>query len=183
MLSDVSNGIYSTRFYILFLTIGIIILTFYLSFATRTRTVTLSKPSIDQYEELFTQYSSTLICPCRQLSISYSTIVTIHPYYHEICTSNFSAKFMTAYRLQTTYIYFSFDFRLQYTQWFTLLDLLCMMTPNLVTNQLTAFNDTQFVSGQVLAKDIFRSEMHILIEQFQNEVVINKRKRKYIYLL
>ncbi|CAF1269244.1 unnamed protein product [Adineta ricciae] len=175
--SDVQNGIYSTRLYILFLTIGIIILVVYIAISVRTRSVTILKPTIDQYEELFARYSSTLNCPCSQFSISHSAIVTVQPYYHQICSRVFIKEFLLLYKkIPYIGIVNPFDFRLQYLSWFASLDLLCQGANTTITNQLTTFNDTQFVSGQVLPEVIFRSQMDTLIQQFQNQVLIKNKK-------
>ena len=175
--SDIQNEIYSTRLYILFLTIGIIILVVYVSISVHIRTMTVFKPSIDQYEQLFARYPSTLICPCSQFSIFHSEIVTIQPYYHQICSKIFIREFLTFYKQVTLPgAVHSFDFRLHFLSWFATLDMLCQATNATLSKQLTAFNQTQFVSSQVLAKDIFQSQMNTLIEQFQNQTMLSFRQ-------
>ncbi|CAF4239831.1 unnamed protein product, partial [Rotaria sordida] len=71
LLSDIIDGIYSTRIFILSLIIGVLVLVFYSSLTVYIRINSVYQPSMNEYEQLYKQYSSTLTCPCTRLSVSY----------------------------------------------------------------------------------------------------------------
>ncbi|CAF1515849.1 unnamed protein product [Rotaria sordida] len=71
LLSDIMDGIYSTHIFILSLIIGVLVLVFYSSLTVYIRINSVYQPSMNEYEQLYKQYSSTLTCPCTRLSVSY----------------------------------------------------------------------------------------------------------------
>ena len=63
--------------------LSLIILTFYSSLTISTRSITMSKPSIDQFDDLYSKYSLT--CPCSQIAIPNHEIITVSsPRYHQV---------------------------------------------------------------------------------------------------
>ena len=171
-LSNIQNGIYSTRLYLSFLLLEIVILVFYMSISIRIRTITIYQPTLKQYEQFFDQYSSSLVCPCSQLSIPHSTILNIQPYYHQICSSDFiQDDFLSRFIMGLARGIFIFDFRMIYAPMFSLLKLFCLMANETITSELIVFYDTQFISGQILANETFHSQISILIQQFKNQVI------------
>ncbi|CAF4106479.1 unnamed protein product [Adineta steineri] len=171
-LSDITDGIYSTRVYLLSFVVGIIILVFYASISVQIRSITVYQPSLNEYERLYKRYSSTLVCPCTNLSISYSSIIDIVPHYHQVCSSDLIKD-------NIWLLYFSrppkdlntFDFRLMGVGWFSLLQTLCRMSNETVINELLVFNDMQFISSQVVPNDLFDIQTSALIRQFQQQTV------------
>ncbi|CAF1223849.1 unnamed protein product [Rotaria sp. Silwood1] len=170
--SDIADGIYSTRIYILLFIIGILILVFYSSISIRIRINTVYQPSLNKYEQLYTEYPSTLVCPCTRLSVSYSSIIHISPYYHQVCSSDFIKNDgWLLYFQGLTGAFYSSDFRLRGSRIFTILQTLCKLSSETVTNELAVFNDLQFVSGQVLTKNSFDTQTSALIQQFQQQTL------------
>jgi hypothetical protein len=83
------NEILSTRFYIILL-IGILSgFTLYTSLPSQTTINIISIHTQDQYEELQMKFSNTLQCPCQNIVIDYDEFISIQPYYHQICSSDF----------------------------------------------------------------------------------------------
>jgi len=169
--SDIVNGIYATRVYLVLLISGIIILVFYASIIVRIENKTMKQPTYEQYEQLISQYSSSMKCPCSQLSISQSTFMTIQPNYHQICSSDFIREDRwLLYSSGLSGAVFVFDFRTTGMPLFSLLETFCEMTKETIRNELTVFYDNQFVSGQILMNETFHSQAWTLIQQFQNRV-------------
>jgi hypothetical protein len=170
-VSNIHDAIYSTRLYIILLTIGILILVFYESISIRIENITVSKPTLNEYEQLYAQYSSTLVCPCTNLSVSYSSIMSIQPRYHQVCSSDFVKNdAWLLYANGQGGNLFALDFRIIGIGLFRLLQNLCQVSNKTVTNQLTVFNNRQFVSAQVLINDTFNIQTSTLIRQFQQQV-------------
>ncbi|CAF3730549.1 unnamed protein product [Rotaria sp. Silwood1] len=88
-LTDVEQGIYSTRVYILFLMVGVYVLTIYSTKVIGSKQVIVQNPSINQFEELNKMYSSILSCPCSRLSMPRSTFMHYEVQFHPFCTSRF----------------------------------------------------------------------------------------------
>jgi hypothetical protein len=169
--SDIRDGIYSARLYFFLLSIGIVILVFYSSLSIRIQNITIYKPSLSEYERLYAEYPSVLICPRTQLSVAHSLIIDIKPSYHQVCSSDFvKDDVWLLYFSGIKVSLYSADFRTIGFPLFTILQTLCMMSNETVTNQLIVFNNTQFVSGRVLTRDTFNSQTYALIQEFQQQV-------------
>ncbi|CAF1609707.1 unnamed protein product, partial [Rotaria sp. Silwood1] len=150
----------------------ILFLVFYSSIAARIRINNVYQPSLNEYERLYTQYSSTLVCPCTHLSVSYSSIMYIKPYYHQVCSSDFikDNAWLLYFRGLPDNLH-ALDFRVRGSRIFTTLQTLCKMSNDTVTNELVVFNNLQFVSSQVLTKNTFNTETSALIQQFQQQTL------------
>lgn len=81
---ELRDQILSTRLYIVLMVTSIWILLISISLTERTTTIVVPKPSIDMYERLQAAYSTTLLCPCRQIAIPYSTFLSIEPTLHQV---------------------------------------------------------------------------------------------------
>ncbi|CAF3338151.1 unnamed protein product [Rotaria sp. Silwood2] len=170
--SDITDGIYSTRIYILLFVIGIFILVFYSSIIVRIRIHSVYQPSIDEYEQLYSQYSSTLVCPCTHLSVPYSSIIQMKPYYHQVCSSDIvKNNGWLLYFNGLVGAFYSLDFRIRGFKIFAILQTLCSMSNETITNKLAVFNDLQFVSARVVTKNAFNTQIFALIQQFKQQTL------------
>ena len=140
-LLDVKHGIYSTRVYILLLLIGLTILTVYFSMTSHVFTHSITKPTLKQYEELHRTYPTTLKCPCERISMNYSSIMTLIPRYHQICTSGFvrNEQWLNFWSVNQT------DYYLSNQPFFLTLKFICDLSSTIVPNLLVIFNSTQFM--------------------------------------
>lgn len=169
--NEIVDGLYATRIYILLLSCGVLILIFYSSVNVRTRIDQISQPSLNEYEQLYLHYSSTLVCPCTHLSIPYSTIIDIKPYFHQVCSSdlvkndNWILNFGSGRSR-----YYTLDFRGRQVELVSILQMLCNKSSEAVANAIIAFNSLQLVSARVLRKDLFDVRISVLIRQFQQQV-------------
>ena len=179
LLSDIKQKIWATRFYLLLLLLGTIILTIYSSVASHLQITTIKNPSRNQFEEMYKKYSLTLSCPCTQLSTPYSKIMSIQPRFHQICSSDFirDDKWFLYFDLipfnksLSVYPIYSFDFRLNAgSSLFRIMKVLCRYANETVSNTLIVFNNTQFVSSNPLTTENFNQQTSTLINQFQKQV-------------
>ncbi|UJR29650.1 hypothetical protein I4U23_017198 [Adineta vaga] len=170
--NDIKDGIYATRFYILCLILGLVILIFYSSISTQIRSITIQKPSFEIYKQLFEQYPSTLTCPCSHLSIKYSSIINITTTFHQICLSDFIKDDMwLLYSMNLKGSYSGYDFRVSGISPFRILQKLCLLSNETITNELTVFNNLELFTIQVLTDEVFNEQIYSIIDQFRQQTI------------
>ncbi|CAF4057861.1 unnamed protein product [Rotaria sp. Silwood1] len=180
---DVIDGIYSTRIFILSFIIGVFILVFYSSLSTHIRINTVYQPSMNEYEQLYKRYSSMLTCPCTRLSIPYSSIIYMKPYYHQVCSSDCVKD--DKWLLYSLGIYANIngrDFRVRASTIFTMLQKLCVLSTELVANKPADFNNLQFITPRLIPKYIFDMQTSELMQQFHKQV-FDKKNILFILLI
>ncbi|CAF4031596.1 unnamed protein product, partial [Adineta steineri] len=158
----------STRVYIILLTLSLAILLLYNSLINITETVNDKAPTMTKYLELYSTYPQTLICPCTQISISYNRFLSIEYTFHQVCTSVFITQNWTNY-LSTSYgdddVYLD-DFRLTSSFTFQALSALCQLINQTVSNRLSQFYSSQYVSASVIPSEIFDPQARTLVDQY-----------------
>lgn len=82
-------AILASRIYVILLTMSVVILTFFNGLTTVTVSETVSSPSLAIFEKLYAAYPSTLSCSCQKVAISYDTILTVIPTYHQVSNKFF----------------------------------------------------------------------------------------------
>ena len=178
-LADIQHGIDSTRIYIVLLLICMVILTIYSSIILRTVSVTVHHPTLVQYVELRSRYSTTLSCPCQRLSMAYSNIMSIEPHFHQVCSSTFVRDDGWLKYWPLNYVdesnpnnpaLYVHDFRLAGLSFFTLLQTFCASARETILNALVVFNSTQFLTAEALREDEFRQQASSLLTQFTEQV-------------
>jgi hypothetical protein len=99
----------ATGFYIITVLFGIAVILFFTGFTSQTHSVIVSSPTESTFEQLQSQYSSTLSCPCSQIAIEYSKFLSVEPSaYHQVCSSYFiSSDFIDLiWRSEISSLYF-----------------------------------------------------------------------------
>ena len=88
---------YSTRLYLIFLVVALVVLVIYIGFCINTIHVTVENPALITYEALLLQYPKTLKCPCTQIAVKYGSFFQIKPVYHQVeddgCRSSIDVSF------------------------------------------------------------------------------------------
>ena len=173
--------LWATRAYLLLLISVFSMLTIYSSITIHRSSRTVYSPTQEQFESLYQQYTSTLSCPCSQLSVRYSSIIDIQPRFHQLCSSDFirDDRWLLYFLMipisgpATTVTFFSQDFRNQPgSNFFHLLQTLCNAASATIRDALVVFNDLQFVSNVPLTNSTFQDQMNLLFGQFQQQVSI-----------
>ncbi|CAF4314788.1 unnamed protein product, partial [Adineta steineri] len=87
--SDLRNQQLSTRLFLISLILIMAILITYNASINVTKTVTIDKPTLTQYLDLYSTHSEVLTCPCTTISIGYEKFVQIQYTLHQVCNSTF----------------------------------------------------------------------------------------------
>lgn len=77
-------GQLATRLYIILLTIGLSILTFYTAFQPQLLKKTIDQPSLSLYNRLLLDHGNALRCPCSIISSVYNRYISIKPVFHQV---------------------------------------------------------------------------------------------------
>ncbi|CAF4251858.1 unnamed protein product [Rotaria sp. Silwood2] len=164
----------ATRLYIFFLVISILIITVYSSSAKHIFRETVHNPTESQYIQLQQIYPNSISCPCTSISTSYSTFITIQPYYHQICTSDFvTQRWIDYIEIHLDQFYPIFDYRVNAVTQFKLLATVCQQAKKTVVNAVETFLKMEFVESQVVPQMIFESEMNSRIESWKMTTINN----------
>ncbi|CAF3888438.1 unnamed protein product [Rotaria sp. Silwood1] len=174
-LTDVEQGIYSTRVYILFLMVGVYVLTIYSTKVIGSKQVIVQNPSINQFEELNKMYSSILSCPCSRLSMPRSTFMHYEVQFHPFCTSRFirdelwlqywTMEFLNGTIDPTPSFYWA-DFRKNGLTFLNYIRILCEFSTATVSNVLNAFEAENYFSSQPITKLEFNQLTHNWTDSF-----------------
>ena len=170
---DLKNQRISTRIFLILLFLSIISLLIYASLAIVTKTVVIQQPSITIYKDLQSKYPNTLVCPCQQISIAYSTfIVSLTAEFNQICSSDFvSDEWLNRvnYRSlpQMEYQY-PFDFRHSAYSFFQMLRTLCILVSQTIDDQLIQFYATTLLTETVISEETFLATILASKDQFLN---------------
>ncbi|CAF4212546.1 unnamed protein product [Adineta steineri] len=94
-------------------------------------TVNIASPTLTKYEQLYSKYSQTLICPCKHISINYEKFLSIEYTLHQVCTSFFITDEWIAYiNVPGTGYYVTDDFRVTGPYQFETLRAFCELINN-----------------------------------------------------
>ncbi|CAF4015884.1 unnamed protein product [Rotaria sp. Silwood1] len=165
--------IIKTRIYILLLTINITILIIYNSFSIQTQYTTISHPSQETFNNLLMnlQYSPTLECQCQNITIPYNSFISISPYYHQLCSSDFInmnsgwINMLYLYGIDEEHPYD--DFQLFALPQFRTLSSLCNLANQTLTDSLTSFASEVLINKQVQSREAIESQAETIITQFR----------------
>ena len=138
---------WSTRLYILLLISFMVGLFLYAALLLRTVTVTVSKPTEQQFEELHSRQRDTINCPCSRVAIQYVDFVHFDARVHEVCKSHFiSQAYIDAiYGANVSFIPPT-DIRTTISAFWQLIRSFCDIATDTLTHAYNAFNATIFLS-------------------------------------
>jgi hypothetical protein len=177
---ELSKQKISTRLFTLLLIFFITILLLYNSLVTVNKTITIEKPTIHQYSDLYSKYSKQLQCPCKKISNALEEFLQIDYTSHYTCTSFVTSEQWIDFLMSAKVaggLYFN-DFRLLSRYCFPLLRSFCQITQQVINNSLTSFNSNQYVSAYLTSSDLFRTENEERIRQF-----ISSTTNKFLFSL
>ncbi|CAF3917155.1 unnamed protein product [Rotaria sordida] len=169
----IRTEILDTRIYILCLGISIIILIIYTLLIIQTQSIIINNPSLIQFEHLQknSKYSSTLNCPCQNISIEYKSFIKIKMDYHPFCSSDFilnsSIWLNQIYFSQATLIYSYIDYRLFIVSQFQWLISLCTLANETLFDELIRFYSNTFISKHLQSRENFEQQVNVTIVQFR----------------
>lgn len=163
---------YTTRLYIIFVTIAFVILLCYTVITQETTVYTVQNPSQQIYEQLYAEHSNTIECTCSEISIQYSVFISIEANYHQTCSSSFISPsfFVQLASTRTDISIYPGDFMYLSVVYFQWLTTFCSLSQLVFSNQLTAFQTNLFVNNKLLTQDAFNIQASQLADFFISDV-------------
>ena len=171
-LNDVQNGIYSTRLYLILMTIAIVILTTYSSSRMNSIQIVIHKPTIEQFSEVQNLHRSTASCPCKQVSMPRSKFLSVDVTFHSFCTSDFvredrwlrywPMRFLNG-TIDHNPPFHPNDFRRRGFHFFKFMKLLCELAIETASIDIDTFLAEPFVTSEPM----FQEEFHLLIVRWR----------------
>ncbi|CAF4027582.1 unnamed protein product, partial [Adineta steineri] len=158
----------STRIFIILLTLSLIALILYTSLINTTQTFDINSPTIVQYSQLYSTYTQTLTCACTQVSVNYDKFIQVNYTLHQICTSIFVQDIWISYlyNASATALFFTDDFRGSGSFIFQGLSTFCQLSSQTISNRLTQFYSSQYVSASVTPLQVLQSQSQAFVSQF-----------------
>ncbi|CAF1473855.1 unnamed protein product [Adineta steineri] len=131
-------------------------------------TVNIATPTLTKYEQLYSKYSQTLICPCKNISTNYEKFLSIEYTLHQVCTSFFITDDWISYiAIGTTGYLVTGDFRVTGPYQFETLRAFCELINSTMSYSLIQFNSTQYITASVTPLQLFQSQAQSFIDQFK----------------
>ena len=161
---------YTTRICILSILISLIIISVFTAQSQTTFRGMKINPNQFEYVELYQNYSSTIFCPCRSISIPISTCVTVQLNHHPICSSDiFSLPWMkySSVKANLSQDFPPWDFRRIAPVYFRLLQMFCSATFLNTNTSISSLLRTELIHSLLLPVTFFRSELQVLISSWQ----------------
>ncbi|CAF1143926.1 unnamed protein product [Adineta steineri] len=158
----------STRIFIILLTLSLTVLILYTSLINTTQTFDINSPTIVKYSQLYSTYPQTLTCACTQVSVNYDKFIQVNYTLHQICTSIFVQDNWISYlnNASATALFFTDDFRASGSLIFQGLNAFCQLSNQTISNRLTQFYSSQYVSASVTPLQVLHSQSQAFVSQF-----------------
>ncbi|CAF2745892.1 unnamed protein product [Rotaria sp. Silwood2] len=175
--TNLTREYFLTRLFICTFIISSIGIGFYIFISEQNQVVTIIHPSLETYENLFNEYSTTIQCPCSQVSVPYGAFLNVTFVLHQVCSSDlvspswlhYLASFNPTLVPAWTETRFSRDFRLEGVSYFQLLATFCSLAKINIEDGQRIFTNTQFINDQLLPRSIFVQQTEALAKSFINK--------------
>lgn len=174
------SQIISTRIFALLFILSLSILLSYMAAIEFNKMVTVSSPTLEQYDFYYNHYSQTLICPCQHVSFDHSEMISIGYTLHQVCSSDFISDQWLLYlyeiyewwrgRLHTSLHIRApvpRDFRSLSPFMFQALSGLCVLSNRTIATGLMQFYTSKYTSLNLIARSPFRSQTLLLMNNFK----------------
>jgi hypothetical protein len=176
-----SEQILSTRLYIIFICLSLLITFVYACLSIRTHDVILEKFSLADFERIEARYPATLDARCTGVSNSYYRFLHLSPRFHPICSSPFiEQKWISSVSLNNATSHNILDFRTFTFAQFRALALLCQTARQAVHDAHRTFNSTRLVTNRVLSRVQFNEISVALALHFQNNIIAKEKEMSRI---
>ncbi|CAF0949105.1 unnamed protein product [Adineta steineri] len=150
----------------------------------RIHPITISSPTLSTIEYLQDQYSSSLSCPCSNITIQYANFVTVEPTnYHQVCFSYFTRPQFISLLWgsdERSAFLVSLDRKILSTE-FRLLSILCSLAMDTIEQQIKMFSSRELISMEALTHHSFQTQINSIMNSFIVETPTKFRRiHKYI---
>lgn len=183
--NKIRHEIITTRIYLILLPTILTILIIYSAQKELYYTVQVDNPSLDTYERLLNAYPDSLMCPCSELSISYSSFVSLTPHFHSVCSSDFiSDRWLEYLYRHNASSYISADIRCVGNAQFQILRTLCQSSKEAIDNALQAkFTLAAPINsrGALLPSELIHSQAKIVTDGFISNIASEQRRQRVLF--
>jgi hypothetical protein len=138
----------------------------YMSLMNVTKTIVMKNPTVSDFAELYSEYPETLVCPCSQPWIVYSSFINIQYIFHQVCSSDFVTQDWISYLAMSTGTKFHYDFRSTSSSSFQALATFCDLSQSAISESLSQFYSNQYMSVYAITELSFNGQIPFLIDQF-----------------
>ncbi|CAF1065691.1 unnamed protein product [Adineta steineri] len=162
-------GQWSTRLYLILLSITFVILTLYTLIQPQTLTKSFPTPSLNFYQNLMNSHSDELECPCSLISSPYDGFVQIQPIFHQICSSDLISNEwrlnITANLISNLSAYNQRDYRLFLSSHLQFLNGLCQLSMQTVNQSIQQSLSSLMITKQLLSEENFNLHINSMINE------------------
>jgi hypothetical protein len=169
--------IHSTRLFLLFTSISLLIIIGYSSLTIRRHEIILTKFSLSDFERLESIYPNTINVPCSEVSIPYNKFLTFSPEFHQVCQSLFiKKKWISSLFVFNATSHNILDFRTFAFAHFRSLGLLCRISRQAIKDIHYTFNSTHLITRYVFSRSQFNEIASVLSNNLQQNVLNNEKR-------
>ena len=167
---DVVRQRWTTRLFIFLMVNTVAVIGVYIFFSVQPQLITVSHPSLEIYNRLYNNYSTTLSCPCSRISIPYKKFLTIEYTLHQICSSTLVSAswldFILSYPQSETFqtLAYLVDFRSLAPSYFQLLVMVCSLIHNTLDDALITLGENHYINQYLPSRSAFVEQMRLLNE-------------------
>jgi hypothetical protein len=150
------------------------VIIFYAALIQNSENRMVQTPSQSTYEELLTQYSDTLQCPCSTVSIIQQEFIShLNASLHPVCSSALVSQEWSTYlvgnpSVPASQILLVVDFRRWGLLLFKTLTSLCSLANETLAIAIAQYKARRLISNQLLPQTLFQAENDARIQQFQS---------------
>ncbi|CAF3874509.1 unnamed protein product [Rotaria sp. Silwood1] len=161
--------------YITCISFSLLILSSYWLLSSKMKIVTISNPSLADYNRLWMIHSHNLECPCSQIFIPHLDFIHIEPVFHQVCSSkitspNWYRNLEIADNIRTgDESTFEISLGIDY---FRALDAFCSLVENFTVDAYRIFSSKIFISSHALPDLFFSNEIVTLIDTFTESTTV-----------
>ncbi|CAF4038041.1 unnamed protein product [Rotaria sp. Silwood2] len=167
----------STRLFLIFISISLLVVIGYASLTVRTHNVTLYKFSISDFERLEARYPSTINVPCTEVSVPFNKFLNLSPRFHQVCLSSFVRnKWISSLFLFNATSHNILDFRTFAFAQYRSLRLLCQLARQAIKDTHRTFNSTHLVNRNTFSRAQFNEIASVLADNLQRNVLTNEKR-------
>lgn len=128
----------------------------------------VTSPSEQEYQDLLSLQNVKLSCPCKRISIPYSTFIKVSTSFHQVCASDFVddpwIDFLFGRGLWG--FHYTFDIRGRGAAFFSLLSVLCSSSQVSINKATKEFLEKVSINAQPTSESDFQLQSDAIIHRF-----------------
>ena len=162
----------STRVYLILLFAGLFILVCFTSIIPQAHIITITNPSVADFDHFVRRYAHTPNCRCFHATIVHRDFVSFRQRFHPVCSSDFISQEWISFLFHSRVDHFyPLDFRLSASAQFQALALLCRHAQQAVKAELDQFLSSVFISSRALSRTNLIEQLTTVLKQFKIQTI------------